>query len=144
MNDTITKFLEEQTCATLCCSDEAGNPYCFSCYYAFNKKEGLLYFKTSPEAYHSVLLKKHPVVGGTVLPDKLNKLLTKGIQLQGEYLDPLMPVSEEAAKLYHKRFPMAHAVKGEVFTIRLDAIKMTDSTLGFGKKITWNRNEKEI
>ena len=34
---------------------------------------------------------------------------------------------------------MALAVAGEIWTIKMDSIKMTDSTLGFGKKITWER-----
>ena len=110
INLNIVHFIEKQNSATICCTGNAGNPYCFSCYYAINLKDGLLYFKSSVEAYHSILLKENPVIAGTILPDSLNKLKIKGVQL-----------------------------KGEVFTIRLDSIKMTDSARIFGKKIFWNR-----
>jgi uncharacterized protein YhbP (UPF0306 family) len=33
------------------------------------------------------------------------------------------------------------AIPGETRTIQISHIKMTDSTKGFGKKITWNRDE---
>lgn len=141
MNEAITRFLEEQTCATICCTDDNGNPYCFSCYYVFNKENDVLYFKSSAEAHHSALLKNNPGIAGTVLPDKLNKLITKGVQLQGEVLQHLHSMAKDAYLRYHKKYPMALAIKGEVFTIQLNEIKLTDSKFGFGKKINWKRQE---
>ena len=104
-----------------------------------NLKDGLLYFKSSVEAYHSILLKENPVIAGTILPDSLNKLKIKGVQLTGELLNNQDALVKDAYILYHRKHPIALAIKGEVFTIRLDSIKMTDSTKVFGKKIFWNR-----
>jgi len=139
MNDDIISFLQAQTCATICCLDDAGNPYCFNCYYLFNKDKGLLYFKSSAGANHTEMLAKHPVIAGTILPDKLNKLVTKGIQLQGEILAPAHLLAKDAYLRYHTKFAVALAMKGEVFTISINSIKLTDSSLGFGKKINWIR-----
>lgn len=139
MNESIISFLQDQTCATMCCTDDAGNPYCFNCYYVFNKEKGLLYFKSSSDAHHYEFLKEKPVVAGTVLPDKLSKLVTKGIQFQGEMLQQPNPLAKDAYIQYHKKYAMALAMKGEIFTIQLNSIKMTDSNLGFGKKINWLR-----
>jgi uncharacterized protein YhbP (UPF0306 family) len=36
---------------------------------------------------------------------------------------------------------MAVAMPGEVWTVCLDTIKMTNNKAGFGKKLTWNREE---
>lgn len=141
MNEAITRFLEQQTCATICCMDENGSPYCFSCYYVFSKENDVLYFKSSMDAYHSSLLANNPIVAGTILPDKLNKLITRGIQLQGEILQQFHPMAKDALMWYHKKHLMALAMKGEVFTIRIDNIKMTDSKLGFGKKLNWKRQK---
>jgi len=141
MNEIIIRFLLQQTCATICCTGEHGAPYCFSCYYVFNSGDGLLYFKSSDDAHHSAFLISNPVIAGTILPDKLNKFLPKGIQLQGEVLEPLHPLAKDASLIYHKKNPMALAIKGKVVTIRLNAIKMTDSQLGFGKKIIWKRSK---
>ena len=142
MNEAIINFLQEQTCATLCCTDVDGQPYCFSCYYVFDKEIELLYFKSSADAHHSVLLNKKPELAGTVLPDKLNKLMIRGIQLQGEVLPHLHPWAKDASARYHKKYPMALAVKGDVYTVMLKAIKMTGSKLGFARKINWKRAEQ--
>ena len=141
MNDRIIQFLKKQTCATICCTDEVGNPYCFSCYYSFNKTNGLLYFKSCADALHSRLLKKNPLIAGTVLPDTLSKLITRGLQFQGELLEECHPLSIDAFKNYHIRHPLAIGFKGEVFIIQINEIKMTDSSLGFGKKIAWQREK---
>ncbi len=144
MNESIAKFLKEQTCVSICCVDELGKPYCFTCFYAFDKVENLLHFKSSAESYHSVLLSKNPLVAGTVLPDKLNKLIIKGVQLEGVLLNSKHPFTNHASAYYHKKHPMALAMSGEIWTIQINSIKMTDSTLGFGKKILWDRKtEKE-
>ena len=141
MNENIIPFIQQQSCATVCYTDEAGVPFCFSCYYVFNEQEVLLYFKTSADSHHSVMMKKNPRIAGTVLPDKLNKIATRGIQFRGELLDAHDTLCTDAYSNYHKKIPMALAMKGEVLTIRMDSIKMTDSTKIFGKKTTWERQE---
>lgn len=142
INDNIICFLQKQTCATICCINEDGNPYCFSCYYVFNQSDGLLYFKSSSKAHHSVLLKKNPVVSGSILPDSLSKIKSIGVQLMGVLLDQQEPFAKDANLGYHKKHPIALAIKGEVFTVRIDSIKMTDSSKIFGEKVTWKRSEK--
>jgi len=97
MNETITYFLQRQTCATICCVDELGKPYCFTCFYAFNSDRGLLYFKSAAESHHAGLMKIHPSVAGTILPDKLNKLIVKGVQLEGIVLRSGHPLTEKAS-----------------------------------------------
>lgn len=142
MNDTIIKFLEKQTCATICCVDEGGKPYCFSCFYAFNAEEGLIYFKSSAESYHSILMKKNSFIAGTILPDKLKTLVVKGVQFEGDVVGTDDSLMKQASAYYHKRHPLALAMSGDIWIIQMNNIKMTDSTMGFGKKITWSSDEK--
>ncbi|HPH22519.1 MAG TPA: pyridoxamine 5'-phosphate oxidase family protein [Chitinophagaceae bacterium] len=140
MNEHIAHFLQQQTCATICCIDEDGNPYCFTCYYAFNSEDGLLYFKSSKDAKHVTLLTQNKMISGTVLPDQLNKLSIKGIQFQGKLLHDANPMPKDAATKYYKKHPIANTIKGDVYTVCIDGIKMTDKNIGFGKKIIWTRN----
>jgi uncharacterized protein len=139
MNENIIRFLQQQTCASICCADEEGKPYCFSCFYAFDKEEGLLYFKSSAEAHHSVLMQKNPFIAGTVLPDKLNTILVRGLQFEGIVLDANDSLTAHASVHYHKKHPMALAMPGAIWTVQINSMKMTDSTKGFGKKFTWSR-----
>ncbi|MBC7507747.1 MAG: pyridoxamine 5'-phosphate oxidase family protein [Ferruginibacter sp.] len=142
MNQTIIQFLQKQTGATVSCVDEKSRPYCFSCFYAFNFEEGLLYYKSSSDTHHAQLMNTNPFIAGTVLPDKLNKLVVKGIQFEGIILEPSHSNPEEASSCYYKKHPLALAVPGIIWAIQINHIKMTDSTLGFGKKITWGRDEE--
>lgn len=140
MNEIIAGFIQKQSCATVCCVDESNKPYCFSCFYAFNAEEGLLYFKSSADAHHSALMKINACIAGAILPDKLNTLLVKGIQFEGVLLDANHPLTKKASGFYHKKHPIALAMQGEISVIQINHIKMTDSSKGFGKKITWKRN----
>jgi uncharacterized protein YhbP (UPF0306 family) len=80
------------------------------------------------------------MISGTILPDQLNKLAIKGIQFQGKLLDDANPMSKNATTKYYKKYPIAITIKGDVYTVCIDGIKMTDKNIGFGKKIIWTRN----
>ena len=143
MNETIIQFLKEQTSASICCVDATGKPYCFSCFYAFNSTTGLLYFKSSANSHHATLMQQNPFVAGTVLPDKLNKILIKGIQFEAVVLDTQQPLVKRTLGIYLKKHPLALAIPGDIWVLQINYIKMTDSTLGFGKKIIWKRDETQ-
>jgi uncharacterized protein len=137
MNEKIIDFMERQKVAGICIVDESNQPCCFSCFYVFNSSTNCLYFKSSANAYHSSFLHKNSPVAGTIQPDKLNPLAIKGIQFKGVVCCSDDPLSFEAKSLYHKKYPFAMAMQGEVWTIQLLQVKMTDNTLNFGKKLLW-------
>jgi uncharacterized protein YhbP (UPF0306 family) len=139
MNEYIDAFIQEHTCASIACLDSDGQPYCFSCFYAIDVIQGLLYFKSSKDSNHAGFLHANPLVAGTILPDKLNKLQVKGIQLEGTILSVDDPLAKNAASHYYKSHPIAIAMSGEIWTIKINRIKYTDNTLGFGSKIIWER-----
>jgi uncharacterized protein YhbP (UPF0306 family) len=139
MNKTIIEFIKKQTVASICCLDAEDRPYCFSVFFSFDPAEGLLYFKSSGSSSHAGFLLKNRVIAGTIMPDKLNLPVVRGIQFTGIVLDYSDPLSHAASVAYHKRFPFALAMPGEVSTLQLGFIKMTDNTKGFGKKILWER-----
>jgi uncharacterized protein YhbP (UPF0306 family) len=141
MDGKIISFIKKQTCASICCVNEAGSPCCFSCFYAFNSEKGLLYFKSSIKAHHSSILTNNPAIAGTILPDKLNVLVVKGLQFEGIVLPGDHPAGKHASANYHKKYPFALTMLGEIWTIQINSIKMTDSAIGVGKKISWKRNE---
>lgn len=139
MNDHIREFITKQRVSSICCIDQDDNPYCFSCFYSVNAEQGLLYFKTSPDSHHSQLIKEGPRVAGTINPDKLNPLNIQGIQFTGEILPAEHMLAKNASRQYHKKYPIALAISGDVYTVRLDFIKMTER----GKKLIWKREKYE-
>jgi uncharacterized protein YhbP (UPF0306 family) len=144
MNQDIKEFIIKQKCANIACVNTEGVPYCFSCFYAFNSEEGCLYFKSSVDTYHIKLITEHPLIAGTILPDKLPVISMKGVQFQGEVLRPDHPLSKSSAKKYYSINPLAIAVPGEIWTVLIHHIKMTDSSKGFGKKTEWTRTEMPV
>jgi uncharacterized protein len=137
MNPSISEFLLSQSCANIACLDNAGKPYSFSCYYVFHPELNQLYFKSSVDAAHFGFLVNSSAVSGTVLPDKLNKLMVKGLQMEGICLNEDHPLAKGASQYYHKKNPLALAMSGKVWTIQIEHLKLTDSSLGFGKKLHW-------
>ena len=87
----ITNFISESKIATICCTDLEGVPYCFNCFYVFDEKNQLLFFKSSVETSHSKLLFQNAVVAGTILPQKLEFLALKGVQFTGAVLYSVIP-----------------------------------------------------
>lgn len=144
MNERIRKFIKKQTCATVCCADESGKPYCFTVFYAFDFDKALLFYKSSKDARHSLLLKDKPDVAGTILPDKLSLLAIKGIQFEGSVLVASDSVNKTAASIYYAKHPIARATTGEIWAIRVNYIKFTDNSLGFGRKLLWSREKLSL
>jgi len=81
------------------------------------------------------------VVAGTIQQDKINPLAIKGIQFTGRILNPSTEACSDAETIYHKRFPFALTMPGEIWTLQPDTIKMTDNTLSFGKKLHWHLHQ---
>ena len=143
MDEKIKNFINKQTCANVCCVDEKGHPYCYTCFYSFEIDEMLLHYKSSNETHHSVLVLRTPFVSGTILPDALNVMQIKGIPFEGLILPFDHSHTKNAISHFHKKHPIALAMPGEIWTIKLTSVKLTDNTLGFGKKLIWQREETE-
>jgi uncharacterized protein YhbP (UPF0306 family) len=138
MDKRISNFIEQQKTATICCLDESNDPYCFTVFFVFDKTEKRLLFKSSGSANHSKWLLRKKAVAGTILPDKLDLLAIRGVQFVGCMMNSVDP-SGTAWSQYHKKLPLAIAMPGEVWTIQLESIKLTDNSFGIGRKILWNR-----
>jgi uncharacterized protein YhbP (UPF0306 family) len=139
MDQRITTFIKEQSCISICCVDAEARPHAFTCFYTFDAEDGYLYFKSSEDTLHGKILQVNNAIAGSIVPNKLNPLQIKGIQLEGEYVN----TDEENArgkKLYYLQHPYALATPGRIWCIKINSIKMTDNTLVFGEKIKWLRH----
>lgn len=135
----IIKFIAANKIATVCCTDGDGSPYCFNCFYVFEERHQLLFFKSSVQTGHAKMIAENPLVAGTILPHKIQIMALKGIQFTGTVLYDNFPgkISPEIA--YYKQLPLGLTKPGKVFCIQLDSIKMTDNSMG--RKLLWNRYE---
>lgn len=132
----IANFFKAQTVFTLATS-EHDQAHCSTCFYAYSEEYNMLVFKSSEKTDHIRHALANNLVGGSVLPDKLQTGKIKGIQFKGKLVEPETQCLSDLKKTYYAKYPFALAMGGEVWTIELSWIKFTDNTLGFGKKIKW-------
>jgi len=114
-------------------------PYCANCFYVFDSTNNILIFLSDNETRHIMEALKNKNVAGTINTDVITVAKIKGIQFTGEFINPEGAQKEEFYSLYYHKFPFAKAKPSPIWGINLTFIKMTDNTLGFGKKLIWER-----
>lgn len=138
MEERISKFIEANKVFTLATSDN-NEPYCASCFYAFDEENQLLIFSSEEGTNHIKQGIDNNKVSGTINTEITSVAKIKGIQFKGKFIDPSKEEQESLYSLYYKRFPFAKTKPAPIWAIQLTWIKMTDNTLGFGKKLEWKR-----
>lgn len=114
-------------------------PYCATCYYAYEPIHHWLVFKSEFDTQHIENALKNPKVAGTIVPDKLDKLMVKGIQFNGLFKQTDSRTEHIAEDVYISKFPIASLFRGRLWYIELTKLKYTDNTPIVGKKIIWER-----
>ncbi|MDP3464619.1 MAG: hypothetical protein Q8R86_02490 [Sulfuricurvum sp.] len=108
--------------------------WCCSLFYAYDLENIAFIVATDPDTLHGENVIKSSSVAGTIALETKMVGKIQGIQFSGE-----MTRYAEGEALYFKVFPFARIMNPILWKIRVDEIKMTDNTLGFGKKLTWKR-----
>jgi hypothetical protein len=105
----------------------------------FDETGNRLIFLSGNDTTHIQQALKNPMVSGTIESEHQTVAKIKGIQFQGVFIHPNEAQKEQFYNLYYKKFPFAKAKPSPVWGVALTGIKMTDNTLGFGKKLLWNK-----
>lgn len=134
----IMRFLNKQHVLTLCASN-GSEMWSANCFYVFCAERMALWLMTEPHTRHGELMQQNAVVVGTIAQQTRVIALIKGVQYCG-VISQLNGDDEMMARAHYcKRFAVAILMKTPVWEISLQEIKMTDNTLGFGKKLHWMR-----
>lgn len=137
IQDKVKSFLHENKIATVCFVDDNNKPYCINCFYVFDEENNMLIFKSSTGSTHQGLIKPAACISGTILPDAVDVLNIKGIQFVGNLIAPKEVESLKLNLKYIKKYPLSVTIFGYIWAAKLDFLKFTDNTLGFGTKTTW-------
>ena len=134
MDRRIITFLRGNHVFSLAVTD-GKEVYSASCFYVWDDEEIALIFASDPKTHHMRLALCNPFVAGTIhrCEERISKI--QGIQFQGE----LLKATIQQSTIYYQRFPIAKAMVPSIWAIKLKWIKMTNNTLGFKKKIIWQR-----
>lgn len=133
MDSKITAFILQHHLLTLATSGE--RLWCCSMFYAYDSDTFSFIVASDEETEHMANVASNTNVAGTVALETKNVGKIQGIQ----YAGVMQSCPESLKNLYFKAFPYARVMNPTLWRIRLDEVKMTDNTLGFGKKITWKR-----
>ncbi len=138
MDKKITNYIADNKVLTM--ATVLGNvPYCANCFYVFDEKNKLLIFLSDSKTRHISEALKNNNVAGTINSAIKTIAKLQGIQFTGKFINPNEQQTQDFYKKYYQKFPFAKAKPSPIWGINLTSIKMTDNTLGFGKKLKWER-----
>ena len=137
LDKRIIDFIKRHHVLTLATVSSTGEPYCAACFYAYDKERNRLIFTSDDATRHAqdMLQNASVAIGITLETRVVGKV--QGVQICGK----AERGDEQDRLLYIKRFPYAAVMPLHLWAIEPSFIKLTDNTLGFGKKLIWNSQE---
>lgn len=134
----ISRWLEKQRVVSWSVAKE-GELWAASAFYLYDREPVAFYLLSEAHTRHAQMSGTRAQVAGTVNGQPKTVALIRGVQFRGEIR---LLEGEESAVIrarYNRRFPIAKLMPAPVWEIRIDELKFTDNTLGFGKKFHWLR-----
>jgi uncharacterized protein YhbP (UPF0306 family) len=105
------------------------------------EEENSLVFTSDYDTKHIMQASHNIYVAGSIVLETSIVGKIQGVQFQGIIIEPQGESLSKAKTAYLKRFPVAMLMKTTLWVVDLTFLKYTDNNLGFGKKLTW---EKEL
>ena len=137
MDERFIKFIKKHHVLTLATVNGEGMPYVANCFYAFDTKRNLFVFTSDLATRHGAEMAANSSVALSIVLETRIVGRVQGLQVTGRALRG----DDEARKCYIKRFPYAAAADLELWMVVPTMMKLTDNTLGFGKKLVWQSEE---
>ncbi|MBV5320866.1 MAG: hypothetical protein JZU62_04205 [Sulfuricurvum sp.] len=133
MIEKIERFIGEHHLLSLATMGK--RLWCCSMFYAYDPKTVSFIVASDETTEHMSNVAQNLHVAGTVALETKTVGKIQGIQFAGE----MEKCADGLKSFYFDAFPYARVMNPTLWMIRLDEVKMTDNTLGFGKKVTWRR-----
>lgn len=134
VDEAIVRFIGRHHVLTLATSDSEGL-WCSNLFYAYDKADGRFVFASDDDTRHGRQMRENPRIAASIVLETRLVGKVQGLQIAGT----VEPAGETARAVYLKRFPYASVMELRLWQLRPDLLKLTDNTLGFGKKRIWKR-----
>lgn len=131
----IVSFIARHHVLTLATATSEGMPYCAACFYAYDKARNVIVFTSDDNTTHAQQMVTNCRVACAINLETRVVGKVQGLQICGT----VRRGAEEDKMVYIKRFPYAAVAPLNIWVVEPDFMKLTDNTLGFGKKLIWNR-----
>ncbi len=132
MDRRIVRFLKRHHVMSLAVE----GPWSAAVFYAFDEERQAFVYASGPETLHAQRAVENPEGSGSIVLETRMVGRLQGMQLRGRTWHT---EEEWARKVYLKRFPFAAAMTPELWVLEPAYMKYTDNTLGFGKKLVWEK-----
>ncbi len=154
--DKIAAFIRKHHVMTLATVGAGGRPWTAHVFYAWLPGENLFVFTTEPHTRHGAEISAcADVAAGIALETSVIGRL-QGLQIEGRVCKVGVGTDsppceggvsrsdgvvafEKARRAYLKRFPYAAVADLSLWALEPFLMKLTDNTLGFGKKLIWQK-----
>lgn len=133
----ITDFITRHHVLTLATVGHNAQPYCATCFYAYDKSRNLIIFTSDDNTLHAQHMMANSNVAVAINLETRIVGKIQGIQICGT----IRRGDKNAKSVYIKRFPYAVAAPLNIWVVEPYFMKLTDNTLGFGKKLIWNKEQ---
>ena len=133
----IEKFISRHHVLTLATATNDGAPYCCNCFYAYDTDTAAFIFTTDSTTRHGQMMGENNHVAASIVLETRTVGKVQGLQITGM----VKPAVDGDKMTYIKCFPYAAVADLHLWRLEADFLKLTDNTLGFGKKLIWQREE---
>ena len=137
MDERFIKFIKKHHVLTLATVNGEGTPYVANCFYAYDAKRNLFVFTSDLTTRHGAEMSANGNVALSIVLETRIVGRIQGLQIVGK----AERGDDEARKSYIKRVPYAAAADLNIWMVAPTLMKLTDNTLGFGKKLIWQSEE---
>lgn len=136
--EKIAGFIRKHHVLTL--ATTAGDqPWCSNIFYAYIGASNLFVFASESGTRHGAEATANPCVAGSIVVETRVVGRVQGLQLTGTTRPVSATDGDGPRKAYLRRFPYAAAMTLDLWIFDPVYMKFTDNTLGFGKKLVWEK-----
>lgn len=137
MEESFIKFIRKHHLLTLATVNGEGMPYVANCFYAYDKERNLFIFTSDTTTRHGKEMEENANVALSIALETRVVGRIQGLQIVGK----AQRGDSKAQATYIKRFPYAAIAPLSLWAVAPTMMKLTDNTLGFGKKLIWQSEE---
>lgn len=144
INSKAIAFIKKHHVLTLATSVDSV-AHCANIFYAWDNDLQRFIFTSEIKTKHAADAKINSLVAGSIVLETKVVGKVQGLQIRGimQQVSMLSKEScERARRVYLKRFPYAAIMDLELWILEPTYLKLTDNTLGFGKKLIWHKDEQ--
>ena len=137
MDERFIKFIRKHHLLTLATVNGEGMPYVANCFYAYDKERNLFIFTSDTTTRHGKEMEENGNVALSIALETRVVGRIQGLQIVGK----AERGDSKAQVTYIKRFPYTAVAPLSLWMVAPAMMKLTDNTLGFGKKLIWQSEE---